>query len=203
MRAERIGRVRQRLLEQAVADNVDTIRGLLPRSLRKPKRMLGVWLRRAPILLALFSLAGSTYFVANGSSPIPLGVTRAAIIPPAPATTEDHPASFSGFAAALSTRHPDASSCCRSRRNRSRCVVARVGREGHHARHRPPSAPPPRRKRIPRSCHAPDDRTLKLRDRAQMAKQIAQRHLRVDSRQLDRQTHFVARRRDVLPRTDE
>ena len=89
MRAERIGRVRQRLLEQAVADNVDTIRGLPPRSLRKPKRMFGVWLGRAPVLLALFSLAGSTYFVANGSSPIPLGVTRAAIIPPAPVTTED------------------------------------------------------------------------------------------------------------------
>ncbi len=99
MRAERIDRVRRRLLHEAVADNVDTMRGLLPRPLRKQQRTMGLWLRRSPVLLALFSLAGSTYFVANGSAPIPLGVTRAAIVPPAQTTPED-PRSLQRVAAA-------------------------------------------------------------------------------------------------------
>src|SRR5450759_3956077 len=89
MRAERNERVRRRLLEEAVADNVDTMRGLPPRALRKQKRLLNVWLTRSPIFLVLLTLAGSTYFVANGSAPIPLAITRASIIPPAPSTSDD------------------------------------------------------------------------------------------------------------------
>ncbi|GAC1395635.1 MAG: hypothetical protein NVSMB68_12640 [Thermoanaerobaculia bacterium] len=81
--------MRRRLLEEAVTDNVDTIRGLPPRPLRRPARAMSAWLRRSPMLLALFTLAGSTYFVANGSAPIPLAVTRAGIIPPAPASIEE------------------------------------------------------------------------------------------------------------------
>jgi N-acetylmuramoyl-L-alanine amidase len=161
--------VRQRLLEQAVADNVDTIRGLLPRSLRKPKRMLGVWLRRAPVLLALFSLAGSTYFVANGSSPIPLGVTRAAIIPPAPATTED-PRQMQRVAAAafplavrrvvLDAGHggsdPGASSLGLAEKD----ITLDIGRRLRHILEE---------NGFEVVVTRPDDRTLKLRDRAQMA----------------------------------
>ena len=89
MRAERIDRVRRRLLEEAVADNVDTIRGLPPRPLRTRTRMAGVWLRRSPVLLALLTLAGSTYFVANGSVPVALGVRHAELIPPGPPVHED------------------------------------------------------------------------------------------------------------------
>lgn len=99
MRAERIDRVRRRLLEQAVAENVDTIRGLPPRPLRSSKRIAGVWLRRSPILLALLTLAASTYFVANGSAPIPLGVRRASIVPPLPPANEE-PAKLQRVAAA-------------------------------------------------------------------------------------------------------
>jgi N-acetylmuramoyl-L-alanine amidase len=91
MRADRHERVRRRLLEEAVAENVDTIRGLPPRALRRPKRLANVWLRRSPILLALFTLAGSTYFVANGSGGIPLAITRASIIPPSSASDEPVP----------------------------------------------------------------------------------------------------------------
>ncbi|HEX9160456.1 MAG TPA: N-acetylmuramoyl-L-alanine amidase [Thermoanaerobaculia bacterium] len=62
--------MRRRLLKQAIAENVATIRGLPPRSLQRPKRLLNVWLRRAPVLIA-FALAGSTYFVANQATPSP------------------------------------------------------------------------------------------------------------------------------------
>ncbi|HEX7422067.1 MAG TPA: N-acetylmuramoyl-L-alanine amidase [Thermoanaerobaculia bacterium] len=161
--------MRQRLLEQAVADNVDTIRGLLPRSLRKPKRMLGVWLRRAPVLLALFSLAGSTYFVANGSSPIPLGVTRAAIIPPAPATTEDtrHLQRVAAAAFPLAVRRvvldaghggtdPGASSLGLAEKD----ITLDIGRRLRHILEE---------NGFEVVVTRPDDRTLKLRDRAQMA----------------------------------
>jgi N-acetylmuramoyl-L-alanine amidase len=161
--------MRQRLLEQAVADNVDTIRGLPPRSLRKPKRMLAVWLQRSPILLLLFSLAGSTYFVANGSAPIPLGVMRAAIIPPAPATTEDprHLQRVAAAAFPLAVRRvvldaghggsdPGASSLGLAEKD----VTLDIGR---------------RLRRILEDngfevvVTRPDDRTLRLRDRALLA----------------------------------
>jgi N-acetylmuramoyl-L-alanine amidase len=84
MRAERIDRVRRRLLEEAVAENVATMRGLPPRQLRPPKRAFALWLRRSPIFLILLTLTGSTYFVASGSAPIALSVVRATLIPPAP-----------------------------------------------------------------------------------------------------------------------
>lgn len=76
MRAERIERVRRRLLEDAVADNLDTIHGLLPRGLRKRRQMLHRWLRWSPLLLIAFTLTGSTYFI----QPAPL--------PPMPAPME-------------------------------------------------------------------------------------------------------------------
>jgi len=169
MRAERIERVRRLLLEQAVADNIDTIRGLPPRPLRTPARVLGVWLRRSPILLALFSLAGSTYFVANGSAPIPLGVTHAELVPPAPATTEDltHLQRVAAAAFPLAVRRvvldaghggsdPGASSLGLEEKD----VTLDIGR---------------RLRRILEKngfevvVTRPDDRTLKLRDRARLA----------------------------------
>ncbi len=76
MRAERIERVRRRLLEDAVADNLDTIRGLPPRGLRQGRQMLHRWLRWSPLLLIAFTLTGSTYFI----QPAPL--------PPIPKSTE-------------------------------------------------------------------------------------------------------------------
>ncbi len=63
MRAERIERVRRRLLEDAVADNLDTIRGLPPRALRKRHHLFQRWLRWSPVLLIAFTLTGSTYFI--------------------------------------------------------------------------------------------------------------------------------------------
>src|SRR5438128_9013052 len=57
-----IERVKRELLRGAVAENVDTIRGLPPRSLRPVRRFGHAWLRRLPIILLLpLTLFGSTY----------------------------------------------------------------------------------------------------------------------------------------------
>lgn len=57
-----IERVKRELLRGAVAENLDTIRGLPPRSLRHVRRFGHAWLRRLPIILLLpLTLFGSTY----------------------------------------------------------------------------------------------------------------------------------------------
>ena len=65
MRAARMERVKRRLLKQAVADNIDTIRGLPPRSVRPANRFTKIWLRRSPLLMIFLTLAGSTYLASD------------------------------------------------------------------------------------------------------------------------------------------
>ena len=65
MRAARMDRVKRRLLRQAFADNVETIRGLPPRSVRPGHRFFTMWLRRSPLLLLFLTLAGSTYLASD------------------------------------------------------------------------------------------------------------------------------------------
>jgi len=65
MRAAKMDRVKRRLLRQAVADNIDTIRGLPPRAVRPRHRFLRLWLRRSPLLLLFLTLAGSTYLASD------------------------------------------------------------------------------------------------------------------------------------------
>ena len=65
MRAATIDRVKRRVLEQAVAENLDTIRGLPPANLRRRRRLTRLWLRRAGVLLVPLTLAGSTYLVSK------------------------------------------------------------------------------------------------------------------------------------------
>src|SRR5437016_3819979 len=65
MRAAKMDRVKRRLLRQAVADNIDTIRGLPPRAVRPAYRTLRLWLRRTPLLLLFLTLAGSTYLASD------------------------------------------------------------------------------------------------------------------------------------------
>lgn len=82
-RAVKIERVRRRLLEEAVADNVDTMRGLPPRAIRSSQRLSRIWVKRAPFLLLPLTLAASTYIASNGSATVePLRIARATIIPP-------------------------------------------------------------------------------------------------------------------------
>lgn len=93
MKVDKTDRVRRRLLEAAVADNLETIRGLPPRALRRPARVWGVWIRRSPLLLVALTLAASSWSWGAGdlarvieeSQP----VVHAAIIPARPPALVD------------------------------------------------------------------------------------------------------------------
>ena len=63
MRPGKIDRVKRQLLFEAVADNLDTIRGLPPRSLRPVRRLVHAWLRHTPLLLVGLALVGSSYLI--------------------------------------------------------------------------------------------------------------------------------------------
>jgi N-acetylmuramoyl-L-alanine amidase len=89
MRAGNIERVKRRMLQEAVAENLDVIRGGPPRALRPSSRFSRLWMRRAPFLLVPLTLLGSSYLIANGESVAPGPVKRAAIISlPAPVAKE-------------------------------------------------------------------------------------------------------------------
>lgn len=81
MRADKIDRVKRRLLKEAVADNLETMQGLPPRRIRGPRRLMRLWLRRAPILLIPLTLAGSTWFVANSNAVSSPAIVRASAVP--------------------------------------------------------------------------------------------------------------------------
>src|SRR6266550_2733383 len=77
MRGGQINRVKRQLLSEAVADNLDTIRGLPPRSRHPTRRSMRVWLRRAPLLLVPAALLGSTYFAGSrGETHVAAGFSR-------------------------------------------------------------------------------------------------------------------------------
>jgi N-acetylmuramoyl-L-alanine amidase len=69
MSAASIERVKRRVLQQAVAENLDTIRGLPPRAVRPASRLFRLWLRRAPFVLLPLTLAGSTYMMTDAPAP--------------------------------------------------------------------------------------------------------------------------------------
>ncbi len=72
MRAANIERVKRRMLQQAVAENLDIIRGVPPRALRPGNRLWRLWMRRASFVLLPLTLAGSSFMIANvtGESPV-------------------------------------------------------------------------------------------------------------------------------------
>jgi len=67
MRAGNIDRVKRRALQQAVAENLDVMRGMPPRALRPATRWTRVWLRRVPFVLVPLTLLGSSYMIANSN----------------------------------------------------------------------------------------------------------------------------------------
>jgi N-acetylmuramoyl-L-alanine amidase len=79
MRAGTIDRVKRHLLREAVTDNLDTIRGLPPRSVRPAHRTGRLWLARAPLLLIPLTLVGSSFVVGSrsGGAPPRLSIPRA------------------------------------------------------------------------------------------------------------------------------
>jgi len=66
----KIERVKRQLLREAVAENLDTMRGLPPRAVRPLRRGARIWLQRAPLLLVPIALIGATYF-SHGNAPLP------------------------------------------------------------------------------------------------------------------------------------
>ena len=68
-------RIKRRLLAEAVEDNLDTMSGLAPKSLRNSRRRARIWGRRALFLLIPASLLGSTW-IASTSSASASGTTR-------------------------------------------------------------------------------------------------------------------------------
>jgi N-acetylmuramoyl-L-alanine amidase len=85
MRPGKVDRVKRQLLSEAVAENLDTIRGLPPRSLRPVRRAARLWLRRAPLLLVPVALLG-TSFLSGSRSEVAgsrgVTVSRAQMVPP-------------------------------------------------------------------------------------------------------------------------
>jgi N-acetylmuramoyl-L-alanine amidase len=63
-----INRVKRQLLREAVADNLDTIRGLPPRSLRPARRFGRLFLRRAPLVIIPLMLASFAFLSNTGIS---------------------------------------------------------------------------------------------------------------------------------------
>jgi N-acetylmuramoyl-L-alanine amidase len=59
-------RVKRQLLREAVADNLDTIRGLPPRSLRPSRRLGHLFLRRAPLVIIPLMLASFAFLSNTG-----------------------------------------------------------------------------------------------------------------------------------------
>jgi N-acetylmuramoyl-L-alanine amidase len=78
MRAANIERVKRRMLQQAVAENLDIIRGVPPRALRPANRVWRLWMRRASFVLLPMTLAGASFIIANiaGEQP-PIAISQA------------------------------------------------------------------------------------------------------------------------------
>ncbi len=85
MRAGNIDRVKRQLLREAVSENLDTIQGLLPRSVRPVRRAGRLWLRRAPMLLIPLTLIGSSYLISGPSGPPAPPPAPTVTTPPRPA----------------------------------------------------------------------------------------------------------------------
>jgi N-acetylmuramoyl-L-alanine amidase len=77
MRAANIERVKRRMVRQAVAENLDVIRGVPPRALRHGTRLWRLWLRRASFVVLPLTLAGSSYIIANVTGQAPISVVKA------------------------------------------------------------------------------------------------------------------------------
>lgn len=74
-------RVKRRVLQEAVAENLDTIRGLPPRGVRTAPRTLRLWLKRAPVVLLPLLLAGSAYVMTSAPAPTPIQAAAAVVRP--------------------------------------------------------------------------------------------------------------------------
>src|SRR3954451_11222104 len=79
MTGGQMDRVKRQLLREAVADNLDTIRGLPPRSLRASRPAGRLFLRRAPLVIIPLMLASFAFLSNTGitSTHKPVGAAPA------------------------------------------------------------------------------------------------------------------------------
>ncbi len=84
-------RVKRQVLREAVVDNLDTIRGLPPRSLRPSRRLGHLFLRRAPLVIIPLMLA-TFAFLSNTGGPAAANTVPTPARPPAPHQTALHAA---------------------------------------------------------------------------------------------------------------
>jgi N-acetylmuramoyl-L-alanine amidase len=87
MRAARIDRVKRRVLREAVAENLDIIRGVPPRAVHTRPRLIRRWLQRAAVVALPVIFAGFAWMLStNGSVAAPaVRQAVATVIPAAPA----------------------------------------------------------------------------------------------------------------------
>ncbi|HEV2721669.1 MAG TPA: N-acetylmuramoyl-L-alanine amidase [Thermoanaerobaculia bacterium] len=85
----KIHRIKSRVLREAVAENVDTIRGLPPRAARRLNRAARVWLHRAPLLIVPLALIGATYLTRGSAPAPPPPVIPSAVRNPVPVAAAD------------------------------------------------------------------------------------------------------------------
>jgi N-acetylmuramoyl-L-alanine amidase len=89
MRAANLNNVKRRVLQQAVAENLETIRGLPPRAIRPGNLRMRLWLRRAPFVIVPLMLAGSTYMMTTTPPQKAVQPVRAAaVVAPRPAVPQ-------------------------------------------------------------------------------------------------------------------
>lgn len=79
MRTGNIERVKRRMVRQAVAENLEVIRGMPPRALRPGNRFWRLWARRASFVIVPLTLVGSSYIIANGNSQSPMVMRMSAL----------------------------------------------------------------------------------------------------------------------------
>ena len=80
MRATKSTRVKRRVLREAVAENLDVIRGIPPRSVRPGNRFLRIWTRRVLFVAVPLTLVGSTYVISQ-TTPQPITVAALPLRP--------------------------------------------------------------------------------------------------------------------------
>ncbi len=82
MRAVSSDRLKRRVLQQAVAENIEVIRGVPPRGVRPAHRLMRIWLRRGAFLLVPLTVAGSAWLgTQQTGGPSFLPVQRATLVP--------------------------------------------------------------------------------------------------------------------------
>lgn len=75
LRAARLRRIKHRVLRDAIEENLDTIRGAPPKSVRRGRRILAVWSRRAALVILPLTILGSSYVISKEAAPASANVT--------------------------------------------------------------------------------------------------------------------------------